>query len=166
MYVSLVREPIDTAALLTAVAAHSNGATVLFVGTVRDVNEGRVVTGIEYSAYESMAQRELGAIVREASARFETPHIAVVHRLGELSLGEASVAIAVAHPRRAPAFEAARFVIEELKRRVPIWKLEHYVDGRREWVNAGGADTSPHAPLPDGPMASATTNGREAGEDA
>ncbi|HKO15769.1 MAG TPA: molybdenum cofactor biosynthesis protein MoaE [Gemmatimonadaceae bacterium] len=135
----LTREPIDSTALLERVAGRANGATVLFIGTVREVNEGRAVTGIEYSAYESMAQRELSAIVEDASARYGTPHVVVVHRLGELMLGEASVAVAVAHPRRAPAFDAARFVIEQLKKRVPIWKLEHYVDGTREWVNAGTA---------------------------
>ena len=72
---------------------------------------------------------------KEAVGRFGTEHIAVEHRLGALSLGEASVAIAVAHPRRAGAYDASRWVIEELKRRVPIWKLEHYLDGTREWVD-------------------------------
>jgi molybdopterin synthase catalytic subunit len=107
------------------------------VGTVRDVNENRDVTGIEYSAYRDMAERELEAIVREAGASFGTDDIVAEHRLGQLGLTEASVMIAVAHPRRAPAYEASRWVIEELKRRVPIWKLEHYSDGTREWVNAG-----------------------------
>lgn len=135
MRTELVEHPIDTAALVAEVASHANGATLLFIGTVRDVNEGRAVTGIDYRAYAGMARRELDAIVHEAAERFGTPHIAVEHRLGTLSLGDASVAIAVAHPRRAPAFDAARYIIEELKRRVPIWKLEHYVDGTREWVD-------------------------------
>jgi len=133
----LVDDPIDVAALLAEVAQHANGATVLFLGTVRDVNDGRSVSGIEYSAYRSMAERELATIVREASQRFGTRDIVVEHRLGELALGECSVAVAAAHPRRAAAFDAARYVVEELKRRVPIWKLEHYTDGTREWVNAG-----------------------------
>ena len=133
----LVDTPIDTTALVARVSGHANGATVLFVGTVREVNDGRAVSGIEYTAYRSMAERELAAIVGEAAERFDADDIAVEHRLGALSLGEASVAIACAHPRRAQAFDAARFVIEELKRRVPIWKLEQYEDGTREWVHAG-----------------------------
>ncbi|MGE5099574.1 MAG: molybdenum cofactor biosynthesis protein MoaE [Deltaproteobacteria bacterium] len=135
---TLTDGPIDTAALVAEVARAANGATLLFVGTVRDVNDGRPVTGIEYSAYRSMAQREMADIVREASERFDTADIVVEHRLGELTLGDASVAIAVAHPRRGGAYDASRYVIEQLKKRVPIWKLELYVDGTREWVGAAG----------------------------
>ena len=135
---TLTDGPIDTAALVAEVARAANGATLLFIGTVRDVNDGRPVTGIEYSAYRSMAQREMADIVREASERFDTADIVVEHRLGELTLGDASVAIAVAHPRRGGAYDASRYVIEQLKKRVPIWKLELYVDGTREWVGAAG----------------------------
>lgn len=135
---TLTDRPIDTAALVAEVARAANGATLLFIGTVRDVNDGRPVTGIEYSAYRSMAQREMADIVREASERFDTADIVVEHRLGELTLGDASVAIAVAHPRRGGAYDASRYVIEQLKKRVPIWKLELYVDGTREWVGAAG----------------------------
>lgn len=135
---TLTDRPIDTAALVAEIARAANGATLLFVGTVRDVNDGRPVTGIEYSAYRSMAEREMADIVREASERFDTADIVVEHRLGELTLGDASVAIAVAHPRRGGAYDASRYVIEQLKKRVPIWKLELYVDGTREWVGAAG----------------------------
>jgi molybdopterin synthase catalytic subunit len=135
---TLTDRPIDTAALVAEVARAANGATLLFVGTVRDVNDGRPVTGIEYSAYRSMAEREMADIVREASERFDTTDVVVEHRLGELTLGDASVAIAVAHPRRGAAYDASRYVIEQLKKRVPIWKLELYVDGTREWVGAAG----------------------------
>jgi molybdopterin synthase catalytic subunit len=134
----LVREPIDPTALLRAVARPAHGAVLLFLGVVREVNDGRGVTGIEYSAYESMAERELGAIAVEAESRFGATSVAVVHRLGELSLEEASVGIAVAHAHRGVAYDASRWVIEELKRRVPIWKREHYVDGTREWVDPTG----------------------------
>lgn len=134
MRAAIVSSPLDPAALLAEVRSDANGATVLFVGTVRDVNDGRPVTGIEYAAYEPMAERELRAIVDEAASRYGTSDIVVEHRLGALSLGEASVVIAVAHPHRAPAYEASRYIIEELKRRVPIWKREAYVDGTREWV--------------------------------
>ena len=132
---ALLDRAIDLAELLREVGDSRNGATILFVGTVRDVNDGRVVTGMEYSAYHSMAERELNEIVREASAEFGTRDIVVEHRLGTLELGDASVAIAVAHPHRGAAYDASRYVIEQLKRRVPIWKLEHYVDGTREWVD-------------------------------
>ena len=135
MRTAIVERPIEVARLLAEIARTANGATILFVGTVRDVNDGRPVTGIQYSAYEAMAARELDDIAREASTRWQTPDIVVEHRVGTLELGEISVAIACAHPRRAAAFDAARWIIEELKRRVPIWKLEQYVDGTREWVD-------------------------------
>ena len=144
MRASLVTRPIDAAALLAEVAHVRNGASILFVGTVREVNEGRAVTGIDYRAYEAMAERELQAIVGQAAERFDAADVVVEHRLGTLALGEASVVIAVAHPRRAAAFDAARFVIEELKRRVPIWKREHYADGTRDWVDPSAA-TPEHA---------------------
>jgi molybdopterin synthase catalytic subunit len=135
---SLVREPIDPAAVIRAVSTRANGAVLLFLGAVRHVNDGRDVTGIDYAAYEAMAQRELDAIVAEGTARFGTPDVAIVHRLGELAVEDVSVAIAVGHPHRDTAYALSRWVIEELKRRVPIWKREHYVDGTREWVDPTG----------------------------
>jgi molybdopterin synthase catalytic subunit len=130
----LRRDAIEPEALLRAVAGSANGAVLLFLGVVREVNAGRAVTGIEYSAYEAMAARELAAIAGEAAERFSTAAIAIEHRLGVLELEDASVGIAVAHPHRAGAYDASRWMIEELKRRVPIWKRERYVDGTREWV--------------------------------
>ena len=135
MRVALVRRPLDPAASLAEVASVANGASIVFVGTVREVNDGRAVSGIEYTAYEAMAGRELEAIAHEAALRFGTDDVIVEHRIGRLALGEASVVIAVAHPHRAEAYDASRFIIEELKRRVPIWKREEYVDGTREWVD-------------------------------
>jgi molybdopterin synthase catalytic subunit len=128
---------IEVDALVQAVAAHSNGATVLFMGSVRDTHNGRAVDAIDYSAYVPMAEKVLNQIVGEAVARFEPVNVALEHRLGHLRLGEISVAIAAAHPRRTAAFDAARYIIEELKRRAPIWKREHYSDGTREWVVEG-----------------------------
>jgi molybdopterin synthase catalytic subunit len=142
----LVRDEIDPVALLRAVARPANGAMLLFLGVVREVNDGRGVTGIEYSAYESMAASELQAIAEEAAVRFDSPDVAIVHRLGELALEEASVGIAVAHPHRGEAYALSRWVIEELKRRVPIWKREHYVDGTREWVDPTGRATAEARP--------------------
>jgi molybdopterin synthase catalytic subunit len=125
---------------LAEVADVGSGASTLFVGTVRRSNQGRAVTGIDYSAYAPMAEAEMQRIAEEAVARFGTAHIVIQHRLGTLTLGEASIAIAVSHERRAAAMDAQRFIIEEFKARVPIWKREHYVDGDRAWVdNQGGA---------------------------
>jgi molybdopterin synthase catalytic subunit len=135
MRTSIVTRPIDTAKLLAEVSASSNGATVLFTGNVRDVNDGRAVTGIDYQAYESMASDVLAQIVDEACERFDTEHVVAEHRVGTLTVGDVSVAVAAAHARRAGAFEAARYVIEQIKTRLPVWKLEHYVDGSREWVD-------------------------------
>ena len=137
MRIALVDRAIDVAALIAEVNDHSCGASAMFLGHVRNINDGRAVTGIEYSAYRSMAEREMGAIAREAHERFGVSRLVVEHRLGALGLGDVSVAVVAAHPHRAPALDATRFVIEQLKRRVPIWKLEHYADGTREWVAAG-----------------------------
>ncbi len=134
MRTAVVDRPIDVAALVAEVTAPANGAVSLFVGTVRDVNDGRAVEAIEYNAYAPMAEHEMGEIAREASEQFGTPHIVIEHRTGYVALGQASVAIAVAHARRAPAMDASRWIIEQLKVRVPIWKKEHYVDGTREWT--------------------------------
>jgi molybdopterin synthase catalytic subunit len=146
MRTALVTRPLDAVALLAEVARVANGATVLFVGTVRDINEGRAVTGMEYAAYAGMAELELAAIAREAKDRFGTPNVVIEHRVGTLDLGEASVVIACSHAHRAQAFEAARFAIEELKRRVPIWKREHYADGTREWVDPTRAPSAAAQP--------------------
>jgi molybdopterin synthase catalytic subunit len=135
---SLVRAPIDPIAIIRSVSNPGNGAVLLFLGAVRQVNDGRDVTGIDYAAYEAMAQRELEAIATEASTKFHAADVAVQHRLGELAVEDVSVAIAVGHAHRDAAYAASRFVIEELKRRVPIWKREHYTDGTREWVDPTG----------------------------
>jgi|SRR5690242_10206500 len=136
MYSAILDAPIDVTQLLERVNNTRNGATVLFLGIVRDVNDGRDVTGIEYTAYRSMAERELATIIEEAAAIADTNDVAVEHRLGELGIGDCSVAVAVGHPHRGRAFDAARYVIEQLKKRVPIWKREQYLDGTREWVRA------------------------------
>jgi molybdopterin synthase catalytic subunit len=125
---------IDPADLLGGTLSPDDGAALLFWGVVRNENDGRAVSSLEYSAYAEMAEREMLRIADEARARFGTGAIHVVHRIGLLRVGEASVAIAVASPHRAEAYEASRYVIEELKRRVPVWKREGYVDGETEWV--------------------------------
>lgn len=134
--IHLVRRPISAEALLAAVAGPARGALTLFLGTVRELNDGRDVSGIDYSAYEPMAERELRRIVEVVSQRYPGICVAVEHRLGSLSIGETSVGIAAAHAHRGPALDAVREVIESIKTDVPIWKREHYVDGGREWVAA------------------------------
>jgi molybdopterin synthase catalytic subunit len=131
---AIVDRTIHACALLEEVASTRNGATILFVGTVREENDGSPVSGLDYSAYQDMAERELSDIVGETAAKFETKDIVVEHRIGSLELGEASVAIVVAHPHRGAAFDASRYIIEELKKRLPIWKREHYTSGKAEWV--------------------------------
>ena len=145
MRAAIVTHPIAPAALLAEVASSANGATVLFTGSVRDMSDGRAVTGIDYDAYESMALEELTRIVRETGERFGTSHVVAEHRVGTLELGEISIAIAVGHPHRAPAFDAARYVIEEVKLRLPVWKQELFIDGTRSWVDAR---VTAHAPQP------------------
>ena len=134
----LTREPIEGAALVHEVARPAHGAILLFLGVVREVNDGRTVTGIEYSAYEAMAASELQLVASEAVARYGDADVVIVHRLGELGLEETSVGIAAAHAHRDEAYQLSRWVIDELKRRVPIWKREHYADGTREWVDPAG----------------------------
>ena len=151
---AVVERPLDPAALLAEVADAGHGATTLFLGTVRETNDGRPVTGIDYTAYAAMAERELGRIVAEAAERFGTaegaPRVVVEHRVGTLGVGEASVAVAAAHARRAPAMDAVRYVVEELKRRVPVWKREHYADGTREWLDPTAAPGAAGVPVATG----------------
>jgi molybdopterin synthase catalytic subunit len=134
---AIVRAPIDLAALVAEVARDSNGATSVFLGTVRSDNDGKAVTGIEYSAYDEMAVSEMATILDEARDAFAIEHAVIEHRLGTLTVGDISIAVVVAAPHRAASIGAVQHIVEEVKARAPIWKLEHYVDGTREWVGAG-----------------------------
>jgi molybdopterin synthase catalytic subunit len=133
--VAIVTREIDVAALMAETQSNEFGAVSVFVGTVRGVNDGRGVTAIDYSAYTSMAESELASIISEAEDRFGVSAIVVEHRVGALGIGDVSVAIVAAHAHRAPALDCTRYVIEEIKTRVPIWKREHYADGTREWID-------------------------------
>jgi len=121
--------------MMAEVQSEEFGAISVFAGTVRDTNDGRSVTAIDYTAYTSMAESELESILAEAQGRFGVMEIVVEHRVGTLALGDVSVAIVAAHAHRAPALDCTSYVIEEIKKRVPIWKREHYADGAREWVD-------------------------------
>jgi molybdopterin synthase catalytic subunit len=129
----LTELPLDLAPLVAEVQAPDRGGIATFTGLVRDHQDGRAVQRLEYSAYLPMAEAECAAIVAEAESRWPVA-VAARHRLGSLAIGDAAVMVAAGSAHRAPAFEACRYVIEELKRRVPIWKKEFFADGRVEWV--------------------------------
>jgi molybdopterin synthase catalytic subunit len=132
--VALRGEPLDPAALLVEVGRPDSGATALFLGTARDHSDGKTgVTHLEYEAYAEHVNQKLNEICSEASERWPVMSMVVEHRVGDVAVGEASVAVAVATAHRADAFDAARYVIDELKKRVPIWKREHWPGGA-EWV--------------------------------
>lgn len=129
------RTPLDTATARRALEDASCGGYVSFEGWVRDHNEGRRVRRLEYEAFESLAVREGERIVAEAIAKYGVSRAACVHRIGDLALGELAVWVGVSAPHRGEAFAACRYIIDEVKHRVPIWKKEHYVDGDSGWVN-------------------------------
>jgi molybdopterin synthase catalytic subunit len=124
---------IDTGRAVTAVSGPSRGAVVIFLGTVRDHHAGRPVEKLTYSAYRTMALEGLRRIVADLEAGHENLRAAIVHRLGEVPVGEPSVVIAIASPHRAAAYDASRAALERLKAEIPIWKREHYADGGAEW---------------------------------
>ena len=130
----ITADPIDAGSVLAHVGASEDGAIALFLGIVREQNDGRPVSGMRYEAYPAMAERVLAEIAQQAGAQWSTDRVAVVHRTGDLAVGEASIAIAVSTPHRADAFDACRFIIEEVKRRLPVWKHEHYTDGDAAWL--------------------------------
>jgi molybdopterin synthase catalytic subunit len=128
----LTDEPIDVGAVAHAVSGPDCGAQVLFVGTVRNRHDGREVARLTYSAYRPLAERRLAVLVDELAAAHGA-RLAIVHRLGTLEPGEASVVIAVGAPHREAAYAASRECLERLKREVPVWKREHYADGSARW---------------------------------
>ncbi len=139
----LVHAPIDLAALVVAESRPECGAIATFLGTTRDHHDGRRVTRLAYEAYEPMALDALARLERAACGRFAITACRIVHRLGEVPPCEASVAVVVTAAHRAPAFDACRWAMDELKRSVPIWKKEAYADGGEGWV--GGTKLEPGA---------------------
>ena len=161
-YAEITSDPLDPARLLSRVGAPEDGAVLLFLGTVRDHADGRSVSGMQYEGYEEMALEVLRRIAEEAGDRFSTPHLAVTHRLGALEIGDVSVVVAVSSPHRAEAYGASRYVMEEIKRRLPVWKKEFYVEGAPQWVRGTVplADGTPRAGSGTGdPGASAADQG-------
>lgn len=133
MLVRVTDAPLDLAEAVAAVANPAAGAIDVFLGVVRNENLGRAVDHLVYEAYPSMAEREMEAIAREAQERFGIIDWALLHRTGRLSIGETSLVVAVASGHRAEAFAACKWIVDELKRRVPIWKKEVWSDGE-EWI--------------------------------
>ena len=138
--VRLTREPIDHAALTEHVRRSDCGAVVTFLGTVRDLTGDRVTVALDYEAYPGMAEKKMAEIENDTRARWPVGAMIMVHRLGHLEVGEASVAVAVSCPHRAQAFEACRHAIDRLKELVPIWKKENWAGGGTEWVHPGPED--------------------------
>ncbi len=132
----LVDGPIEIARVAEEVEGGGRGALVLFVGRVRDSTGGRPVTGLTYDAYRPMAEAALERIAADLEGGAAGLEVAIVHRLGEVGVGEASVAIAVASPHRGAAYEASRTALERLKTEVPIWKCERFADGEARWREA------------------------------
>jgi molybdopterin synthase catalytic subunit len=143
------RSPIETASLAASLADRACGGYAAFEGWVRDHNEGKPVRHLEYEAFEALAVSEGARIVAEAIDRFGVSRAACVHRLGDLGVGDLAVWVGVSAAHRDEAFRVCRYIIDEVKHRVPIWKKEHYLDGDSGWVNcercaAGGAAAHPH----------------------
>jgi len=135
--VDITTEPLDTAALLRQVGSHNAGAVVLFLGTTRELTDGRRTASLDYECHADMARDKLAELEAEARRRWPIEGCAIVHRIGHLPIGEASVAVAVSTPHRRAAFEAGQWLIDTLKQIVPIWKKENWADGESQWVHPG-----------------------------
>ena len=135
--VRLVRGPIDPGAVLARVADHAAGGNVLFLGTTRGVTDGVVTVRLEYEACEPLALSMLSDLRAEAVRRYGLCGCALVHRLGAVGPGEASVAVAASAPHRREAFEAAAWLLERVKAAVPVWKCDEGEGGAREWIHPG-----------------------------
>lgn len=143
--------PLDPAVLQRTLADARAGACVTFEGWVRNRNDGQPVQSLEYEAYAPLAEKEGALILAEARTKFALVGAAAVHRVGHLQLGELAVWVGVTAEHRGAAFDACRYIIDEAKARLPVWKKEHYVSGTTAWINCatrgehGGAGASPPA---------------------
>ena len=131
----IVSEAIDAAKLARELQRDRTGALVTFEGWVRDHNEGKAVGSLDYEAYAALALKEGELVLMEARQRFAIDVAACTHRVGHLNIGDIAVWVGVSSAHRDAAFQANRYIIDEIKVRLPIWKKEHYVDGSAEWVN-------------------------------
>ena len=139
--IDITEHPVDEAAVLASVKSDQAGAVVLFLGTTREFTavgqSNKQTVRLEYECYREMALREIKALAAEARQRWSLVEVAIAHRIGEVPLGETSVAIAVSSGHRPAAFAAGRWLIDTLKERVPIWKKENWADGTKDWVHPG-----------------------------
>jgi molybdopterin synthase catalytic subunit len=133
---TLASETIHGESLRRECALHTAGALVIFEGVVRDYSQGRHVTKLEYEAKPALANAEYELIVQEASRRYPVLWTRCVHRIGMANPGETAIWLGVACGHRAEAFDACRYIIDEIKARLPVWKKEHYTDGESDWINA------------------------------
>jgi molybdopterin synthase catalytic subunit len=130
----ITRSTIDPGKVLDLVRDPSAGGTVIFLGTIRNRNEGREVEGLEYEVYKEMAEKRMGEIEKRVREKWPVMKVAMVHRYGRLSVGEVSVAVAVSSEHRAQAFEACRYAIDAIKHNLPLWKKERLKGGKATWV--------------------------------
>ncbi len=133
--IELTRAAIDATAVLSRVQTPQAGAVVLFLGTTREMTKGRRTVALDYECYPAMADRKLRELETQARHQWPLVECLIVHRLGHLELGEASVAIAVSSVHREAGFAAAKWLIDTIKQVVPIWKQEHWDDGTQEWIH-------------------------------
>jgi molybdopterin synthase catalytic subunit len=143
MHFRFTTSAIDTESARSALKNTGAGGYVSFEGWVRDLNEGREVTRLEYEAFQELAVKEGDRIVAEALRRFPLKHALCIHRLGSLNLSDMAVWVGVSSVHRGEAFDACRFIIDEVKHRVPIWKKEHYRNGDSGWVNCERCAAAP-----------------------
>lgn len=133
--IQLTHDAIDPTQVLACVSSQQAGAVTLFLGTTREFTGGRQTSSLDYECYGGMAEKQMSALEVEARERWPLIEVAIVHRLGNVGLGQTSVAIAVSSAHRKPAFEAGQWLIDTLKEVVPIWKKERWADGSTEWVH-------------------------------
>ncbi len=131
---SISADPINQQSIHDACLASQCGGYCSFEGWVRNHHQGKAVKALSYEAYIQLAEKEGNLIIQEALAKFDIQHAHAVHRIGDLAIGEMAVGIGVSSAHREAAFEGCRYVIEQIKGRVPIWKHEHYIDGSTDWV--------------------------------
>jgi len=145
MKFSVTDTAIDVTTAKEAVSDNHCGALAVFEGWIRDHNEGQAVERLEYEVYRPVAEKEGAKIIDEALERFAVQHAVCIHREGLLELGEVAVVVCVSSAHRDAAFDACRYIIDEIKTRLPIWKKEHYANGISEWVNCAHCAAAGHS---------------------
>lgn len=146
--IAVIDRPIDIPEILASVKDRSAGAVDLFIGTTRDVSRGKKVKYLDYEAYGPMAQQQMEQMAEEVLQKWKVSKISIVHRVGRVEIGEASVVIAVSSAHRREAFEACRYLIDTLKRDIPIWKKEYFEDGA-VWIGLEGSQPPGSKPRSD-----------------